>query len=858
MDAFRIDTLFVINALHHVRHTPQTVQLDTDKPRPFKLVEECEYPEMNVMKTIPFLLVALLLMSTTTSIADPELPQIVRKAELNFIEYDYFDALDEFQDALKKYPKNTFVMRRIADCYRLMGLFEESKKAYLTLLNVGGYDAMDYFFCAQLHKQLEEYETANFYITQFNQLAPEDSRAKLAMENPEYYAELTKVNPDFTATALEVNDVHSYLPPAQGKTLLILPIAPVKDDSWFPHKRYLANYDLYETTIDEKLNLVMAESLLGSVNTKFSEGPSCYDQERGVLYVTRFLSRKKKPSIDERGTVFSMIASYKEEDGEWYETNDFKHDFGLYSCAYPTISPDGNTLYFSANGEESQGGMDIYTCTWEEGQWSEPHPLDANINTEGDEVYPNFSANGGFNFSSDGHPGLGGLDIFIVDKNGTISNPGMPVNSPNDDFGLAYIEGQYGYFCSNRAADKRGDDLFWWEELQNIIETEIVLMDLDGNPLYPGKIEITNLTTQEIVRTSAQRGSFNASLNGKDAYEFKWMLDGKAMSMTGKPNYASIGLRYIYNSPNDGVFLADARVVSYKQGNIQRKRTPHDEWASKNLTNIPAYALNKTEIPVHYLKTEWNSETNECPPVGSTAYLKDLETGQVQEVKFNGVNLEFPMIANHLHALSWKNAGGEEQVKFLEMDVETARLNFLDNSQDWSLALNRAPEMGDQNALVFPDLVASSEGGFASAEAAAKEPYRCLASADRTFKRANGQLMITAETVYFGFDKSYITEAEKKKLQAIMNQLETFPEIELEIVAFTDSRGSSKYNLWLSKKRAEATRKAFIDLGFHDLKVKVKWVGEGNLLNDCNDGQPCPEKLHLLNRRAEISLILPQ
>lgn len=807
------------------------------------------------MKTIPFLLVAILLMSTTTSATDTELPPLVRKAELNFVEYDYFDALDGFQSALEKLPNDTFVLRRIADCYRLLGIFEESKKAYLDLLNVGGYDAMDYLFCSQVHQQLEEYETANFYIAQFNQLAPDDSRAKLALQNPEYYAELTKVNPDFTATALEINDIRSYLPPTQGDELLILPIAPIDDDSWFPHRRYLADYDLYETTIDKNLNLVMAESLLGKVNTKFSEGPSCYDKERGVLYVTRFLSRKRQPSIDERGAIISVIASYQLEDGEWFETNHFNHDFGMYSCAYPTISHDGNTLFFSANGEGSLGGMDIFSCTWEGDHWGTPTPLGPEINTEGDEIYANFSGNGGFNFSSDGHPGLGGLDIFVVDQNGVVSNPGMPVNSPKDDFGLAYIDGQYGYFCSNRASDKLGDDLFWWEEMEDIIETEIVLMDLEGNPLYPGKIEITNLATNETVRTSGQRGNFNATLNGKDAYEIKWVLDGEPMSMTGRPNHSPIGLRYIYSSPHDGVFLADARVVSYKQGNIQKKRLPNEEWASKNLTNTIDYAVNSTDEPVQYLQAGWNSEADDCPAVGSIAYLKDLETGQVHQIPYNGDKMEFPVISDHLHALSWKNAAGEEQVKFLEMDASTASLNFMDDSQDWSLALNNTPEIQTPASNAFPELVASSEAGFATASP--DEAYRSLAGEGRKFKTVGNNLMIAAETVYFGFDKSYITSAEKKKLQAVMKQLETFPEIELDIVAYTDSRGSSKYNLWLSKKRAEATRSAFIALGFDPEKVKVRWAGEDELLNDCDGGKPCPEKLHLLNRRAEINLILP-
>ena len=808
------------------------------------------------MKSNFTLFMASLLFISGSLFAQTDLPNLVKKAEMNFVEFDYFDALDGFNASFEKYPENHFCLRRIADCQRLLGLIEDSKASYLNLIELGGHDAMDYYYCAEVHRQLGEYESAQFYTAQFEQIAPEDSRSQLALENPTYYEELVKKNNAYTSTALELNDIRSLYPPTGSKDLLILPIAQLNEEPWFPHKRYIANYDLYETTMDKNFNLISAEPMQGSVNTKFSEGPSCYDSEREILYVTRFLTRKQQPSIDETGNVFSMISSYTKSEEGWVETGDFRFDFGMFSCAYPALSPDQQTLYFSSNQEGGAGRMDIYQCAWEGDKWGDPQPMDNGMNTEGDEIYPNFSPTGEFSFASDGHPGLGGLDIFFVKESGVV-NPGMPVNSPKDDFGLVYMNGQYGYFCSDRDASRKGDDLFWWEELQEIIDTEIVLMDMEGNPLYPNKITITNAATGEKMLTSGQRGSFTAKLNGKDTYEFAWTQDDQELSMSARPSRSLIGLRYIYSSPHDGVFLADAKVTSYRQGNIKKKRIPNESWESKNLTNNEAY-LSHTNSPAEtFVLAEWNGDDSLTPGAGSSIFLKDLNTGQLQRFELGAGNTaEFAYQQDHVNALTWTTRSGEEVVKFIEPSAEGIGVVFTDHTQDWSLVLNNTSTMiNSEDPAVFPELVASAATGFVTANITPE--YEALVTAERSISTTTAGTSINLGAVYFGFDKSVLGERELSKLKLLLEELDDFSDLQLKVIAYTDSRGSAAYNMKLSKRRAAKTKEQLVRLGISPDQITIEWDGENQPTNNCTDEAPCPDLLHFKNRRAEIHVLLP-
>ncbi|WP_306641519.1 OmpA family protein [Sanyastnella coralliicola] len=803
--------------------------------------------------------ILLLLLSVSTFAAE-DIPKWARKGEILFIEYDYFDALEEFNRVHQKHPESAFVLRRIADCYRLMGVPEEAKEYYKQAVDMGSYDALDYYYCSEVHRSLGEYEAATYWMQQYQTQIPGDSRSKRVMSDPKYYADLEIDKHEYQVQGIGANEQRALISPTKYNDLLIVPIATGIDEGWYPHKRFLQNYDLYQTTVDDVFNLVSAEPLKGQVNSRFNEGPSCFDAEREVLYVTKFLAKKGEPALDEKGAVFSMILSYKMIEGVWMEVPVFEHNDDLTSCAYPAISPDGSKLFFSSNRKGGMGGMDIYYCDWLEefNRWDTPRPLDMEVNTEGNEIYPSFAPDGTFCFASDGHPTLGGLDIFFADINMNpmvVTNPGMPVNSRDDDFGLVYMGGEYGYFTSNRDVTLGGDDLFFWEKMNEIIEAEIVLMDPSGNPLYPERVEVRNLTTDELAVKSAMRGHFQAEFNGQDTYEITWQQDGNPMVMHCKPEETPYGLKYVYDSPNRESFLADAELNAYRTGTYRKKKIPTKYWQDKNLTDHADYPAEEAEGE-QYLMAQWNPLSPHCPAPGTRVFIKDLETGSVKAFNTKDASAEFKIAPGHMQAMTWKDADGVQQTRYVTDDE--GHLRFLQPADNWNLALNEEPQMEentDTEVTLVAALMASTEGGVVTAEDAGE--LLAYAEEGRDIRVAGSSTIVHAEDLYFGFDKSTVSEQEAFKVEEIAQQMISHPEMEMEIRAHTDSRGSSSYNKRLSQRRAESTKKKFASMGIDASRIKIVSLGEEEPVNDCFDGVDCNSTQHRLNRRAEIHLIIP-
>lgn len=808
-------------------------------------------------------------LSAWSSVADGgDLPRSARKGEMYFVEFDLFEALEAFKSAELKAPEHPFILRRIADCYRMMGIPEDARTYYKKAIEAGAHDALDYYYCSDVHQQLGEYEAAAFWMSRYKQKAPEDTRAQRLLNDPRYYSTLESDDRMFHTEALGVNVNRSALPPAQFKELLVLPLATEIENDWFPHRRFLADYDLYQTSIDDKFNLVSAEMMEGVVNTKFLDGPACFDAAREILYVTRFLTKNEKPALDVEGHVYALILSYKMENGEWVEQDIPAFNDDLASSAYPALSPDGSKLFFSSNRKDGKGAMDLYFCEWDEelSEWGTPQRMGDHINTEGNEIYPAFAPDGRFCFASDGHPSLGGLDLFFTHldiKNAPVENPGIPVNSRSDDFGLVYMGDSFGYFCSNRDGRDTGDDLFWWESMSELIEAEIALTDADGNPVYPEHVQVKNLRSDETLDLSAARGSFKVTMNGTDPYEFAWEIDGEKLVMHCKPEQTPYGLRYVYDSPDKEQFYVDARVESYKESTFRKKKIPYKSWKNLNATqrlDYPSSASAETLQLDKFFRAEWPDIEGEQPQAGSLVFLKDMETGGVRSEMATANGVEFAVNSGHLHAMMWYAPSGKRETAFVDFSMaeDEGVLAFVGDGRAWNLSIADSPmdiDHADPEAVVVASLLASTEG-LATAEYA--EILLNYVEEGRNVEVVNGSTRVQAEQIFFGFDRSKLSEQEEQKLNAFAQQLNELPEALIEIEAHTDSRGSKTYNSALSRYRAESTREQLVALGVDASRISVVWKGEEEPVNHCIDGIPCTGQQHGLNRRAELFLIIPE
>ncbi|AXT52778.1 hypothetical protein D1818_18825 [Aquimarina sp. BL5] len=211
--------------------------------------------------------------------------------------------------------------------------------------------------------------------------------------------------------------------------------------------------------------------LKGAVNTKFHESSAAFSPDGKTVYFTRNNYSKRKFKRNTKGCVLLKIYKADYDNGKWRNVKELPFNSDEYSTAHPALSPDGKFLYFASDMPGSYGQSDIYVVAiHDDGSYGTPENLGSLINSPGRETFPFVSDKGTLFFTSDGHLGFGGLDIFMVLPEGqrdwAVYNMGAPINSPKDDFTFIISEeNNMGYFASNRDGGKGGDDIYGFKQL---------------------------------------------------------------------------------------------------------------------------------------------------------------------------------------------------------------------------------------------------------------------------------------------------------------------------------------------------------------------------------------------------------
>lgn len=278
--------------------------------------------------------------------------------------------------------------------------------------------------------------------------------------------------------------------------------------------------DIFHSTKDDKGKWSKPEDVTGGLNTAYDEGACCFSTDGREMYLTQCVTDPSYPR-------YAQIVKSSRSDAAWGKASEvtITRDT-LSSYAHPAISPDGEWLYFTSDMPGGEGGLDIWRVRIMPGGFGGVENLGKPINTAGDEAFPTFRPNGDLYFSSNGHQGLGGYDIFIAHfaKKGnkvTISHPGYPLNSQGDDFGMTF-EGAYnrGFFSSNRN-DARGFDHIYSFENPEIIQTvKGWVYEMDGYELPAAQVYcIGDDGTNEKITVKSD-GSFTKTMEPGVSYLF--------------------------------------------------------------------------------------------------------------------------------------------------------------------------------------------------------------------------------------------------------------------------------------------------------------------------------------------------
>lgn len=411
----------------------------------------------------------------------------IKEANKNFENFAYVQAIEDYQQIVKGRNANAEIFHKLADAYYLTSdlsnaatWYQKSFERYYiqgdSILN----DSEIYFRAMQSYKSIGNYKAADSLMQYVLDKGSYDSRAYKTIQSPVYLEEIEKQSGRYTIEAFEHNSEFSDFAPSFKGNKMIFSSSRGKSKSKVIKNKWTAQsyLDLYEVRIKGQL-YNDPKPLPQNICSRLHESTSVFTEDEKRIYFTRNNILKSKATEDSLGVIRLKIYTsvYDMEEG-WSDPEVLPFCSDEYSVAHPSLNKEGTKLYFASDMPGGQGQSDIYVVDILEGNtFSEPENLGAFVNTEGRDTFPFIEESGTLYFVSDGHLGLGGLDIFATRLNDPLSgnkvyNVGKPINSPADD--MTFIikpDTQTGYFASNR---KGQDDIY------QFIEKKPLVMDCNG------------------------------------------------------------------------------------------------------------------------------------------------------------------------------------------------------------------------------------------------------------------------------------------------------------------------------------------------------------------------------------------
>lgn len=540
-----------------------------------------------------------------------------------------------------------------------------------------------------------------------------------------------------------------------------------------------------------------ANPLTGDVNTKYHEGSSALYPGNQQIVFTRNLYIKGKRKFDgQKVTRLGLYFAQKAETGDWIKVTEFPFNSQDHSYCHPSISEDGQRLYFASDRPGGYGGYDIYYSKLEEGTWSEPINLGEQINSAGDEHFPILN-HGVLYFASKGLPGLGGYDIFysLVTAEGNSydhanpSNLGKPFNSSMDDFGfMPEADGSTGYFTSNRPGGKGSDDIYKYsmkEPLMNQKVEQVLASKICVYDKYTNK-RIANA----LVEVAMPDGTTEKYKTDKDGVFYIDLKTSTSYAMNASASSYKANKQTLETEP----FVGSA-VFEYC--------IPLENSRPKDCFLLTGLVLNGTY-------------NNQIIPRAKVT-LQDRCTGDEIEVQSdeNGA-FEFCLKCGCDYILKGEKGSMTPDSKILV--INTAKCADGKMTQDLVLRTTKLSEVAD-----YQDLL--GEG-----------------------------LVIELTNIYYDFDEFYIRDDAKPELDKLVRLLKAFPTMEIELSSHTDARASKAYNETLSANRASAARDYIVSRGIEANRIVARGYGENRPRNNCRDGVDCTEEQHQYNRRTEVRI----
>nr|WP_315252046.1 OmpA family protein [uncultured Flavobacterium sp.] len=726
------------------------------------------------MKRIYILLIVFAIQFTQAQQQD------LQRANRLFEKTYYSEAIPLYEKISLK-NQSIEVIQNLGDCYYYTNQYDKAQAQYYILFQSTSKELKEdfYFKYAQTLKSRGKYTEANTVLRNYYQASNNKTAVEKLDKDIKSLSNVTAIGERFVIVNLELNTPNSEFGGVVFGDNLVF--AAVKKKPNLFDKTYKWNNEGYLNLVSIPLKNTNAKDSIVNYFSKELKSPMhesnvIFTKDGKTMYFTRnnYINGKRGKDTNK----ISNIQIYRAEllNDKWTNVMSLPFNSPEYSVEHAALSPDEKTLYFSSDMPGTIGSFDIFSVSVDGLTYGVPTNLGENINTPKREQFPFVSKDNQLYFSSNGLEGYGALDIFVSDIHNNsytkASNVGLPVNSGYDDFAF-YINSdtKNGYFSSDRPAGKGKDDIYSFKETKELLIEDCkqyiagIITDTDSHlALENATIILKNIDNQELEKTIT-------TADGK--FSFSVACESKLSLFVTKENYTqnskSLTISNERNKSNDGSMEIRSQEIIKKE----------EQLASEKLKAVELAALE-------------------------------------QKRKDDAIALQEQKIAN---------ANALESKKLAELAV------IQQLKADKLIADKKQKEL---------------------AEAKKKERTAAIIAAEKDVIKDKDRLIIKTDPIYFDYNMWYIRKESKKILNRVVELMNKYPEMVVEIGSHTDNRGNAKFNADLSQKRADATRNYILEQGIPKNRIQAKGYGESVPIVKCVPDNTCDEEQHELNRRSEF------
>ncbi len=467
-----------------------------------------------------------------------------KKADKHFAKGHYAKAIPLYSKASQRSGDGQQEsLIRLGDCYRILNEYKKAEDSYKKALAMNGKVSPEVKYnYGYVLKTNNHYEEA---LNQFNSYLadkPSESKAKNAIRSCQQIKYWQTKAIEYEIKNVEgLNTSRSEFCPAVLNNKLVY--VAEKQSDFFEYTIDETNGQPYMNVFVSKINIEKAsgsKSLSGKINGEYHDGPVSFTSDGKTLMFTRVdYKAKKDVNFVNRAKIYFASG----HDTKWSDIKPFPYNSDDYSVAHPSISPDGNFLFFASDMPGGQGGKDIWVCKKSGDSWEKPVNLGVDINTSGDEMFPNLRKDGVLFFASNGLAGIGGLDIFSArEKEGKwilSRNESMHLNSAADDFSICFLTDSTGYFSSNREGGKGKDDIYWFKYTNKYINVTgtVLLTENINDPAMNVKVRLYGADGKAIDSTKTDKKGFFKFENLDADKKYMAEVDSDDPQLAGKARY---------------------------------------------------------------------------------------------------------------------------------------------------------------------------------------------------------------------------------------------------------------------------------------------------------------------------------